>query len=112
MNGAAPARSGKAERHGLTPVSSQRGNGGPVLIAGQDAAARARVRRELGEVMSSGTQFEEAATFWEVLERAPGSRMIVLSGDLDELPAESLLHSLGHRHPDLPVVSLESAAPG
>jgi hypothetical protein len=60
--------------------------------------------------MSTGTQFEEAGTFWEVLERAPWSRMVILSGDLDELPGESLLHSLAHRHPDLPVVSFEPRA--
>ena len=37
-------------------------------------------------------------------------KRMILSGELDELPAESLLHTLGHRHPDLPVVSLEAEA--
>jgi hypothetical protein len=79
----------------------------PVLVAGADAAARGRVRRELGELMPPGTRFEEAGTFWQVLERAPMSRIVVLSGELDELPAGSLRRSLGHRHPDLPLISLE-----
>jgi hypothetical protein len=79
----------------------------PVLVAGADAATRASVRRELGELMPQGTRFEEVGTFWELLARAPTSRMVVLSGGLGELSAETLLRSLGHRHPDLPVVSIE-----
>jgi hypothetical protein len=82
-----------------------------VLVAGADPAARARVRQELGELMPSGTRFEELGTFWEVLARASSSRMVILSGDVDELPAEKLMRSLAHRHPDLPVVSLAAATP-
>ena len=82
----------------------------PVLIAGRDALKRAEVHREMSELMPAGTCFEELDAFWEVLVRAPSSRMVILSGELDELPAESLLHTLGHRHPDLPVVSLEAEA--
>ena len=82
----------------------------PVLIAGRDAVKRAEVHREMSEVMPAGTCFEEFDTFWEVLVRAPSSRMVILSGELDERPTESLLHTLGHRHPDLPVVSLEPEA--
>lgn len=81
-----------------------------VLIVGADAARRGQVRDEMSGLMPPGTRFEELGAFWQVLERAPCSRMVILSGDLDELSAESLLHSLAHRHPDLPVVSLESAA--
>jgi hypothetical protein len=89
-------------------VSAERSNGSaPVLIAGADAVRRASLREELSERMP-GTRFEELGTFWEVLARAASSRMVILSGDLDELPAESLLRALAHRHPDLPVVSLES----
>jgi hypothetical protein len=82
----------------------------PVLIAGRDAAKRAEVHREMIELLPAGTRFEELDSFWEVLVKAPSSRMVILSGELDELPAESLLHTLGHRHPDLPVVSLEPEA--
>jgi hypothetical protein len=78
----------------------------PVLIAGHDAGRRAKVHRDLSESMPAGTRFEELDSFWEVLARAPSSRMVILSGELDELSPESLLHALGHRHPDLPVVSL------
>ena len=82
----------------------------PVLIAGRDPVKRAEVHREMSELLPAGTCFEELDSFWEVLVRAPSSRMVILSGELDELPAESLLHTLGHRHPDLPVVSLEAEA--
>jgi hypothetical protein len=92
-----------------TPAAT--GGGEPVLIAGADAAARSVVRRELAETMPAGTTFVELGTFWEVLARAPHSRMVIVSGDLDELPAESMLHSLGHRYPDLPVVSLAGSPP-
>jgi hypothetical protein len=82
----------------------------PVLIAGRDAARRAEVRRDLSETMPAGTRFEELGTFWELLVQAPAARMVILSGEVDELPAESLLHTLAHRHPDLPVVSVEKTA--
>jgi hypothetical protein len=78
----------------------------PVLIAGCDPFKRADVLASLSEVMPEHMLFEEAETFWEVLVRAPESRMVVLSGELDGVLAESLLHMLGHRHPGLPVVSL------
>jgi len=91
-------------------VRSSAAAAAPVLVAGRDAATRAQVRGELGELMPAGTRFEELGTFWELLARAPSSRMVILSGEVDELPAESLLHALAHRHPDLPVVSLEFAA--
>lgn len=82
----------------------------PVLIAGGDAASRAQVREELAHSMPSGTRFEELGTFWELLVRAPASRAVILSGDLDAVPAETLLHTLAHRHPDLPVVSIGAAS--
>jgi hypothetical protein len=61
-------------------------------------------------VMPGGTRFVELGTLWQLLERAPESRAVILSGDLDDVPAEALLHTLAHRHPDLPVVSVGAAA--
>src|ERR1700737_3521379 len=113
--GRATAAAGHAARerlaHGpapaLAPAPAPRA---PVLIAGRDTARRAEVRRDLSELMPAGTRFEERGTFWEVLVQAPSARMVILSGEVDELSAESLLHTLAHRPPDLPVVSLEAAA--
>jgi hypothetical protein len=112
----APAPRRPAERAALRPTlglvpqpaSVAAPAAAPVLIAGRDPARRAQVRQDMCEVMPAGTRFEELSTFWEVLVYAPSARMVVLSGDLEELPAESLLHTLAQRHPDLPVVSLEA----
>jgi hypothetical protein len=81
-----------------------------VVIAGRDPFRRAEVLHDLSETMPAGTRFEEAGELWEVLACAPASRAVILSGELDHVPAESLLHTLGHRHPGLPVVSLEASA--
>jgi len=83
----------------------------PVLIAGSDSARRAALIDDLTETMPQSTLFEEASAVSEVLEHAPASRMVILSGDLDDTPAESLMHMLGHRHPGLPVVSVDGPAP-
>ena len=83
-----------------------------VLVAGPDPAGRADVLRGLAAVMPARTPFQEVGTFWEVLVRAPAIRMVVLSGELDGIPTESLVHMLGNRHPGLPVVSLDSVASG
>jgi hypothetical protein len=85
-------------------------NDSPVLVAGPDPAGRAEVLQELAAVMPARTLFQEVGTFWEVLVRAPAIRMVVLSGELDGIPTESLLHMLGNRHPELPVISLGDAA--
>lgn len=82
----------------------------PVLVAGLNRAARAEVLHSLAATMPKRTLFQEVETFWEVLVRAPATRMVVLSGELDGIPTESLLHMLGHRHPELPVISLDSPA--
>jgi hypothetical protein len=79
-----------------------------VLIAGRDPAARDQV---LHEIMPAQTRFLQSGTFWEVLVHAPDSRIVILSGELDDVPAESLLHTLAHRHPDLPVVSIDAPVP-
>jgi hypothetical protein len=86
------------------------GDTSPVLVAGRDPASRASVIDGLNDVMPPYTPFQEAGTFWEVLVRAPGIRMVVLSGELDGIPTESLLHMLGNRHPELPVISVGDAA--
>jgi hypothetical protein len=82
----------------------------PVLVAGGHPGDRAAVLRDLTETMPPGTIFAEAEAFWEVLVRAPSSSMVILSGELDELPPESLMQMLAHRHPGLPVVSIDAPA--
>jgi hypothetical protein len=105
----APAPSGRSPVFRLvenpTWVDARR-----ILVAGHDAAARSAVLDELSRTMPPDTVFEEAGAFSEVLQRASASRMVVLSGDLDDVPAESLMHQLAHRHPSLAVVSLSAPA--
>jgi len=103
---AAPAGYPSQSRLRLEPSAD---NDSPVLVAGPDPAARADVLQGLAAVMPKRTLFQEVGTFWEVLVRAPAIRMVVLSGDLDGIPTESLLHMLGNRHPELPVISLDDA---
>jgi hypothetical protein len=85
------------------------GNDSPVLVAGPDPAGRAEVLESLAAVMPKRTVFQQVGTFWEVLVRAPAIRMVVISGELDGIPTESLLHMLGKRHPELPVIGLDDA---
>jgi|GEM_PF-1547976 len=92
------------------PLAGSPDDASPVLVAGRDPAGRAEVLDSLTEIMPKRTLFQEVGTFWEVLVRAPAIRMVVLSGELDGIPTESLLHLLGHRHPRLPVVSLDASA--
>jgi hypothetical protein len=80
----------------------------PVLIAGSDPTQRACLLDELTRSMPPRTPFTEAGAISEVLERAPASRMVVLSGDLEDAPAQSLMRLLGHRHPRLPIVSIDA----
>jgi hypothetical protein len=82
----------------------------PVLVAGGDSAGRAAVLRDLSVTMAPDTVFAEADAFWEVLVRAPSSSMVILNGELDDVPAESLMQMLAHRHPSLPVVSIDGPA--
>jgi hypothetical protein len=108
--GAAQAGAGEAPPPLVLASGADSVDEAPVLVAGRDPVRRAEVVRELGESMPAGTRFEELGTFWELLVRAPGSRMVILSGEVDEFPPESLLRAIGHRHPDLPVISLEAGA--
>ena len=98
-----PARFERSDRFSREDAS-------PILIAGRDRANRAEVLDTLSETMGPGAVFEQAETFSEVLLRAPASRMVVLSGELDGIPLESLRHMLAHRHPDLPVATLDARA--
>jgi hypothetical protein len=81
-----------------------------VLIAGADPVRRASLLGELARSMPPHTPFTEASAITEVLEHAPDSRLVVLSGDLDDAPAETLMRLLGHRHPRLPIVSIGAPA--
>jgi hypothetical protein len=83
-----------------------------VLIAGHDPGRRADVLDRLASTLPDSTHFEQAASFWEVLVLAPSSRLVVISGELDDGSPESLRRTLSRRHPDLPVVSFASGGLG
>jgi hypothetical protein len=61
--------------------------------------------------MPEGTVFDELSTLGEVLERAPGSRMVILNGGLEDVSARSLMRILAQRHPSLPVISVDPSDP-
>jgi hypothetical protein len=81
-----------------------------VLLAGADAGRRATLLEELSRTLPTNTVFEQAGAVSEALEHAPGSRMAFITGDLDDVPAESLMQTLANRHPELPVLVVD--APG
>jgi hypothetical protein len=78
-----------------------------VLLAGADASRRATLLDELSQTLPANTVFEQADAVSEVLEHAPGSRMAFITGDLDDAPVESLMQTLAHRHPGLPVMAVD-----
>jgi hypothetical protein len=78
-----------------------------VLLAGSDEAHRQKLRAELSRTLEPGTVFVEASEAWEVVQQAPGNRMVVLAGDLREASAESITRVLGRRYPGLPVLRLD-----
>ena len=78
-----------------------------VLLAGADVDRRATLLEELSRTLPSNTVFEQADAVSDVLEHAPGSRMAFITGDLDDAPAESLMQTLAHRHPELPVLVVD-----
>jgi hypothetical protein len=84
-------------------------NSHPLLVAGADSARRRALLGDLIETMPEGTSFEEARTLAEVLERAPTSRIVVLSGGLEDASAQSLMRVLGQRHPTLPIINMDPA---
>jgi hypothetical protein len=79
-----------------------------VLVAGGDARARERMLVELRSLLPAGTRFVEAGETWELVARAAGSRMVVLTGDLGEVSADSALRLLARRNPSLPVLAVGS----
>jgi hypothetical protein len=81
-----------------------------ILIAGGSAGDREAMLSDLRRTMPGGTTFRQAGALWEVLAGAAESSMVVLSGGLDEVPAESLMQMLAHRNPALPVVSVDATA--
>jgi hypothetical protein len=99
------------ERPALHLVEGATHDGRPVLVAGADPGSRDAVLADLTDSMAPGTTFAEARAFWEVLVQAPSSSMVVLSGELDDLPTESLMRMLARRHPGLPVVSIDAPLP-
>jgi hypothetical protein len=83
--------------------------GHPLLVAGANSARRTALLEDLIDTMPEGTSFEQASTLSEVLQRAPGSRMVILSGGLEDASAGSLMRILGQRHPTLPIVNMDPA---
>jgi hypothetical protein len=81
-----------------------------VLLAGADADRRATLLDELSQTLPANTVFEQADAVCGALEHAPGSRMAFITGDLDDAPAESLMQTLAHRHPELPVMVVDRPA--
>jgi hypothetical protein len=103
------SRSARADAH---PSDRQRArreaSASAVLIAGGEADRRVAVAGELRAQLSAETSFAEATALWEVLNAAATSSLVVLAGDLDDVSAKSLMHMIGHRYPDLAVISLEA----
>jgi hypothetical protein len=81
-----------------------------ILLAGADADRRATLLDELSQTLPESTVFEQADAVCEALEHASGSRMAFIAGDLDDAPAESLMQTLAHRHPELPVLIVDGPA--
>ncbi|HWG07607.1 MAG TPA: hypothetical protein VN672_01225 [Solirubrobacteraceae bacterium] len=96
-----------------TQAAAESPTGAPraILVAGGAPADREAVLRDLRESMPRSTVFEQAGALWEVVARASQSSMVVFSGELDEIPAESLMRLLANRHPELPVVTLDPPSP-
>jgi hypothetical protein len=93
----------------LRLLASPRPSKQPVLVAGGDDDARAEVLDDLTRTLPPSTTFEQAGAIWEVLVRAPKCSMVILSGELEEIPAASLMQMLAHRSPEVPVVCMDAA---
>ena len=80
-----------------------------VLLAGLDEARRGKLRQELSRTLAPDTVFVETSEAWELVQQAPGSRMVMLTGDLHEASAESITRVLGRRYPGIPVLRFDQA---
>jgi hypothetical protein len=78
-----------------------------ILLAGADAGRRETLLDELSQTLPESTVFEQAEAVCDALEHASASRMAFITGDLDDAPAESLMQTLAHRHPELPVMIVD-----
>lgn len=83
----------------------------PLLLAGADEGSRATLRAEFGATLPPRTRWVEADDLTGVLERAAYSRMVILAGDLDDADTESLVRLLSRRHPELPVICVDTPLP-
>jgi hypothetical protein len=79
-----------------------------ILIIGPDAGRRATILGELARTLPESIGFQETDSVCEALELAPTSRMAIVTGDVGEVSAETLMHMLAQRHPTLPVMILDS----
>lgn len=77
-----------------------------VLVAGIDASRRGRMMEELRGLLPGGTPFEEASETWQVLAKAPTSRLVILTGELGDVSMQGLMRVLSRRYPLLPVIAL------
>jgi hypothetical protein len=96
----------KAVRSEPPPLHLLR-SGAPLLIAGADTARTSVLLADLASTMPEGTIFERASRLTDVLERAPHSRMVILSGALEDASAGSLMRVVGQRHPTLPIINMD-----
>lgn len=103
--------SGQREKDLVAKQRTLTGHLAYVLIAGADADTRSRMLGELRKLLPASTRFLEARETWELLARAADSRMVVLTDDLGDLSAKSLVRLLGRRHPTLPVLTVGAPAP-
>jgi hypothetical protein len=100
--GRSPLRLLGASSVAVAPASQ----GQPILLAGGEQSARTSVLKDLARSMPPSTSFEQAGAIWEMLARAPQSKLVILSGALEGIPAPALMQMLGHRHPEVPVVCI------
>jgi hypothetical protein len=98
-----------ARANGEPPALHLARNSHALLVAGADAVRRTALLGDLIDTMPDGTRFEEASTLSEVLERAHASRIVVLSGGLEDASPQSLMRVLGQRHPTLPIINMDPA---
>lgn len=77
-----------------------------MLIAGGDPRSRGTLAQRIERRVPRGTTIEQLDATWQVLERAPSSRLVMLAGQIEGTPPESVMQLLSSRHPGLPVLCL------